>query len=109
MSEEIYSLMPMWDPTKEPKWKLIHALRWLKICGAPWRIRVVFAAKWLFFRGRSVRVNKYEMTFLNMPKLDLFDVDIDKLSVCPPNPQDHPGPSGPRVNPVVWPLSDTEK
>ena len=28
---------------------------------------------------------------------------------CLPNPQDHPGPSGPRVHPVVGPLSDTEK
>lgn len=28
-------------------------------------------------------------------------IDVWLQSACPPNPQDHPGPSGPRVHPVV--------
>jgi hypothetical protein len=32
-----------------------------------------------------------------------------KPSTCRPNPQDHPGPSGPRVHPVVGPLSGSEQ
>jgi hypothetical protein len=98
-----------WDPTKEPKWGLANALRWLKICGAPWHIRLVFAAKWVLFRGRSVRINKYEMTFINMPKFDFFDVDIDKSLACPPNVKGSPGGEAAPVRPVVGPLSDTEK
>lgn len=39
---------------------------------------------------------------------NLTFVDCDG-KIRRPNPQDHPGPSGPRVHPVVGPLSDTEQ
>jgi hypothetical protein len=40
-------------------------------------------------------------------KVDNFTIIM--MCFYPPNPQDHPGPSGPRVHPVVGQTSDTEQ
>ena len=69
-------------------------------------------------RGRSTNATGTVVSYKNGTvtyKIDnpvgefLFaHVDMDDLE-CLPNPQDHPGPSGPRVHPVVGPLSGSEQ
>lgn len=74
-------LTPNWPTSAEPRWRLRDALAWLAINHCSKTRRVVFAAKWILLRGRSIKVGTAKLTFNDQPTIKPLQWGIEDITI----------------------------
>jgi hypothetical protein len=68
MHYRLHSLTINGRPVPDPTWTRQQALAHLKDMGFPWLARAWFSAKWILFRGRSIKVGRVTVTLHDQPQ-----------------------------------------